>query len=40
MTQHTIHSLKLLWAGKRWWIASAIWTDETKENPIPKEYLP
>ena len=25
---------------KRWWIANAIWTDETKDNPIPKEYLP
>jgi hypothetical protein len=35
-----INSIELFWDGKRWWIANAIWTDETKENPIPKEYLP
>jgi hypothetical protein len=35
-----INSIELFWDGKRWWIANAIWTDETAENPIPKEYLP
>ena len=35
-----INSIELFWDGKRWWIANAIWTDETKDNPIPKEYLP
>ena len=35
-----INSIELFWDGKRWWIAGAIWTDETKANPIPKEYLP
>ena len=35
-----INSIELFWDGKRWWIANGIWTDETKENPIPKEYLP
>ena len=35
-----INSIELFWDGKRWWIANAIWTDETKETPIPKEYLP
>ncbi|MEP6994898.1 MAG: hypothetical protein ABI968_10285 [Acidobacteriota bacterium] len=35
-----INSIELFWDGKRWWIANAIWTDESKDNPIPKEYLP
>lgn len=35
-----INSIELFWDGKRWWIANGIWTDETKDNPIPKEYLP
>jgi hypothetical protein len=35
-----INSIELFWDGKRWWIANAIWTDETKDSPIPKEYLP
>jgi len=35
-----INSIELFWDGQRWWIANAIWTDETKDNPIPKEYLP
>jgi hypothetical protein len=38
--QRGINSIELFWDGRRWWIASAIWTDETKANPIPKEYLP
>jgi len=35
-----INSIELYWDGRRWWIANAIWTDETKDNPIPTEYLP
>ena len=35
-----INSIELFWDGNRWWIANAIWTDETKDTPIPKEYLP
>ena len=35
-----INSIELFWDGARWWIANAIWTDETKDTPIPKEYLP
>jgi hypothetical protein len=35
-----INSIELFWDGKRWWIANAIWTDETKTQPIPAEYLP
>ncbi len=35
-----INSIELFWDGRRWWIANAIWTDETKDSPIPKEYLP
>ena len=40
ITARGINSIELFWDGKRWWIANAIWTDETKENQIPKEYLP
>jgi hypothetical protein len=35
-----INSIELFWDGKRWWIANAIWTSETPENPIPAKYLP
>ena len=35
-----INSIELFWDGKRWWIANAIWTDETPGQPIPNEYLP
>jgi len=35
-----INSIELFWDGQRWWIANAIWTDETSEMPIPREYLP
>jgi hypothetical protein len=40
VVQRGINSIELFWDGHRWWIANAIWTDETPENPIPKEYLP
>ncbi|HYX69499.1 MAG TPA: hypothetical protein VE825_10230, partial [Terriglobales bacterium] len=35
-----INSLELYWDGTRWWVASAVWDGERKDNPIPKEYLP
>ena len=35
-----INSIELYWDGSRWWIANAIWTDESDRNPIPAEYLP
>ncbi len=38
--QRGINSIELFWDGKRWWIANAIWTDETPQSPIPKQYLP
>ena len=34
-----VNSIELYWDGKRWWIASAIWDDERKDNPIPKDLL-
>ncbi|MFH4965790.1 hypothetical protein V8G69_12385 [Gaetbulibacter sp. M235] len=34
-----INSIQLLNDGKRWWIINIYWTQETKENPIPKKYL-
>lgn len=40
VTQRGVNSLELFWDGKRWWISGAIWTDETKANPIPREFLP
>ncbi len=35
-----INSIQLLNDGKRWWIINIYWTQESKENPIPKTYLP
>lgn len=35
-----INSIQLLNDGNRWWIINIYWTQESKENPIPKEYLP
>jgi hypothetical protein len=35
-----INSIELFWDGKRWWIANAVWDQETPNKPIPKEYLP
>lgn len=40
VTVRGINSIELFWDGKRWWIAGANWSDETKDTPIPKEYLP
>ena len=35
-----INSIQLLNDGNRWWIINIYWSQETPENPIPKEYLP
>jgi hypothetical protein len=35
-----INSIQLLNDGERWWIINIYWTQESEENPIPKEYLP
>ena len=35
-----INSIQLLNDGNRWWVVNIYWTQETKENPIPQEYLP
>ena len=35
-----INSIQLLNDGTRWWIVNIYWTQESSENPIPKEYLP
>ena len=40
VAERGINSIELFWDGKRWWIANAVWTGETKDNPIPPEYLP
>jgi hypothetical protein len=34
-----INSIQLFNDGKRWWITSIIWQDETNDNPIPEKYL-
>ena len=34
-----INSIQLLNDGKRWWIINIYWTQETEENPIPKQFL-
>jgi len=35
-----INSIQLLNDGNRWWILNIYWMQESKENPIPKQYLP
>ena len=34
-----INSFQLLNDGKRWWVVNIYWQAETKETPIPAEYL-
>jgi hypothetical protein len=40
VTARGINSIELFWDGSRWWIANGIWTEETKDNPIPPAFLP
>ena len=35
-----INSIQLLNDGKRWWVINIYWMQESKENPIPSQYLP
>lgn len=35
-----INSIQLFNDGERWWIVTIYWTNETDDNPLPKEYLP
>jgi hypothetical protein len=35
-----INSFQLFYDGTRWWIVTIYWQGETKEAPIPKEFLP
>lgn len=35
-----INSFQLMFTGKRWVVLSLYFTQETKDNPIPKKYLP
>lgn len=34
-----INSIQLLYDGNRYWIINIYWASETKENPIPNNYL-
>lgn len=34
-----INSIQLMNDGERWWIINIYWSQETKENPIPKAFL-
>jgi hypothetical protein len=34
-----INSFQLFHDGKRWWVLTIFWQPETKELPIPKQYL-
>jgi hypothetical protein len=35
-----INSIQLFNDGKRWWIVSVYWQQETEAHPIPQKYLP
>lgn len=35
-----INSFQLFYDGKRWWVVTIYWQEETPNNPIPKEFLP
>jgi hypothetical protein len=34
-----INSFQLFNDGKRWWVVTIFWQQETPANPLPKEYL-
>lgn len=40
VTARGVNSIELFNDGKRWWIATAIWDEERRTNPIPKDLLP
>jgi len=35
-----VNSIQLVFHNKRWWIASMMWDNESRDNPIPEEFLP
>jgi hypothetical protein len=35
-----INSIQLLHDGTRWWVVTIYWETETKDRPIPDEFLP
>lgn len=35
-----VNAIQLLYRDERWWIVNMMWDNESKENPIPEEYLP
>jgi len=35
-----INSIQLLQKDGRWWIVTVMWDNESKDNPIPEEFLP
>ena len=35
-----INSIQLLKHEGRWWIVTVFWVNESKDNPIPEEFLP
>jgi hypothetical protein len=35
-----INSIQLLYKDDRWWIVTIMWDNETRDNPIPEEFLP
>lgn len=34
-----INGIQLFDDGERWWVVSILWSNESAENPIPREYL-
>ena len=35
-----INSIQLLHHEDRWWIVTVMWDNESKDNPLPEEFLP
>jgi hypothetical protein len=35
-----INSIQLLKKDGRWWIVTVMWDNESKDNPVPEEFLP
>jgi hypothetical protein len=35
-----INSFQLYFDGKRWWVVTIFWEEESPETPLPKQYLP
>jgi hypothetical protein len=35
-----INSIQLLFREDRWWIVTIMWDNESRDNPIPEEFLP